>query len=74
MYLVRRYSIISQNDTQRLDAITKGPMNTRYSSAIDGITSIRAYAKEQYFIDKFMIDSDLNASAKFTYNGIARWY
>ena len=51
MHLIRRISIIGQNDAQRIESITKGPLNTRYSSAIDGITSIRAYKKEDYFID-----------------------
>ena len=73
MYLIRRYSIIAQNDSQRLESISKGPLNTRYSSAIDGITSIRAYDKRDYFIDGFMVDSDFNSHAKFTWNSLMRW-
>lgn len=72
-YLVRRFSITAQNDSQRVESMSKGPINTRYSSAIDGITSIRAYRKQDYFIRGFMRDSDLNSSAKFTYNAMTRW-
>ena len=73
VYLIRRWSIIAQNDTMRLDAMSRGPINTRYSSANDGITSIRAYKKYNHFIDGFMKDSDLNANTRFTYNGLTRW-
>jgi hypothetical protein len=49
-------------------------MSTKCSSVIYCITSIRVYAKEEYFIEKFMGDSDLNDSAKFAYNGVTRWF
>jgi ATP-binding cassette subfamily C (CFTR/MRP) protein 4 len=73
MYMIRRYSMTAQNDAQRLESMSKGPINTKYSSALDGITTIRAYQKQNYFIDSFMIDSDLNSAAKFTLNGLQRW-
>jgi len=73
MYLIKRYQRIALSDTQRIESISKGPVNTRYSSAIDGITTIRVYRKTKYFIDGFMRDSDLNASAKFTSNAVSRW-
>ena len=73
MFLIRRYTRLAQSDTQRIESISKGPINTRYSSALDGITSIRVYGRSQYYTEGFMHDSDLNASAKFTFNGVTRW-
>lgn len=73
IYLIRKWSITAQNDAQRLDAISKGPLNTRFSSINDGLTSIRAYKKHDYYEHGFMADSDLNSNAKFTYNGVSRW-
>lgn len=73
VYLVRKFSIFAQNDSMRLDAMSRGPINTRYSSANDGVTSIRAYKVHRYFIDGFMKDSDTNSNARFTYNGLSRW-
>jgi len=73
MLMIRRYSILAQNDSQRHDAMSKGPINTRYSSAIDGITSIRAYNRRDFFIDGFMKDCDLNAGARFCWSVVMRW-
>ncbi|CAI2362604.1 unnamed protein product [Moneuplotes crassus] len=73
MYFIRKWSIIAQNDAQRFESMSKGPLNTRFSSALDGITTIRAYKRTQYYTDKFIKDCDLNANAKFTLQGIKRW-
>mmetsp|Transcript_28056 Transcript_28056/g.32147 ORF Transcript_28056/g.32147 Transcript_28056/m.32147 type:complete len:81 (+) Transcript_28056:281-523(+) len=73
MYIVKRKSICPQNDLKRLDSVTKAPINTKFGSVLDGMTSIRLYKREDYFIEKFMADSDLNSNVLFTYQGIVRW-
>lgn len=72
-YYIRKYSITPQNDLKRYDSITKAPINTKLGSVLDGITSIRAYKKQDYFIEKFMKDVDTNANVLFTYQGVVRW-
>lgn len=72
-YLVRKYCIIAQNDCQRIEAVTKGPINTKLSSVIDGLSTIRAYGKQQYFIDIFTKDSDVNGAAMHSFFGVSRF-
>ena len=72
MFLIQRRCSLAQNETQRIDAITKGPINTKLGSVIDGLDTIRAYKKEQHFINKFIIDSDKNGNAMFMFFGISR--
>jgi enoyl-[acyl-carrier-protein] reductase (NADH) len=74
MYFIRKYQQLAQSDCQRIEAISKGPVNSRYTSAIDGITTIRVYHKEQYFYDSFLVESDINSSARFTLAGVIRWF
>lgn len=72
MYFLRKRSITAQNDTQRIEAVTKGPINTKLGSLIDGLSTIRAYQKQEYFVDKFVIDNDINGDAMFTFHGVSR--
>ena len=73
MYYIRKKSIIAQNDAIRLEGISKGPINSLYSSIIDGIFSIRIFKKQSFFKQKFLKELDKNASTKFTFNGLRRW-
>jgi ABC-type multidrug transport system fused ATPase/permease subunit len=73
VYIIWRTSITSQNDFKRYDSITKAPINTKFGSVLNGVTSIRAYNKQGYFIRKFMEDSDINWNVLFSYQGVARW-
>ena len=61
-YIIRRISINPQNDLKRLDSITKAPINTKFGSAIDGVTTIRLYKREEFFTNNFMNDLDANAN------------
>ena len=72
MYIVQKRCLLAQNDSQRIEAITKGPINTKLGSAIDGLDTIRAYHKEQFFVRGFMRDWDVNSNAMFMFYGISR--
>lgn len=72
MYFIRKRCIIAQNDSQRIEAITKGPVNTKLGSVIDGLGTIRAYKKQDFFVKNFMTDSDVNGDAMFTFFGVSR--
>ena len=49
-YLIRRRWIIAQNDSQRIESITKAPVNTKLGSVSDGMDTIRAFRKQDFFI------------------------
>ena len=72
MYIVQKICLLVQNESQRIDAITKGPINTKLGSAVDGLNSIRAYQKEDFFINGFINNIDSNGDAIFMFIGIAR--
>jgi len=74
MYFVRKYQRLAQVDCQRIESISKGPLNIRYASVIEGISSIRVYHLEQYFLEGFMVDSDINCAARFTLAGVTHWF
>ena len=73
MYILRKKQRLALLETQRIESSSKGPVNTKFSSAINGLKTIRAYNRTGMFIDQFMKGSDHNASAKFTYHAVARW-
>lgn len=41
---------------------------------IDGVTTIRVYHRENFFLEGFIVDSDINAAARFTLAGVTRWF
>ena len=47
-------------------------MNTKLSSVIDGLNTVRAYKKETYFTNGFAKASDINGTAIFTFYGVTR--
>ena len=69
----RRKHVSAIVNTQKLYAGSKGPINTKYSSAIDGIMTIRAYRQQKYFESEFLEAVDHNSSARFTFHGVLRW-
>jgi ABC-type multidrug transport system fused ATPase/permease subunit len=72
IYFIRNRCIIAQNDSQRIEAITKGPINTKLGSIIDGLSTVRAYGKQDFFVKNFMMDNDVNGNAMFTFHGVSR--
>lgn len=74
MYMLRKYQSLAQSDCQRIESISKGPVNSDYKTVIDGITSIRAYKMQKFFTDMFNVNSDINGAARFTLMGVTRWF
>ena len=67
MFLIKSYSIIGIIDSLRLDAITRSPINSMFSTSLNGLTTIRAYNKKRFFLKKFLDLVDTNGRAFFTY-------
>jgi ATP-binding cassette subfamily C (CFTR/MRP) protein 1 len=47
--LIQRYYIPGARELQRLEAVARSPVYTGFSEAVNGLTTIRAYAREVYF-------------------------
>lgn len=73
MVLVYKMAIRSSQDCQRYDAMTRSPVNSMFSASLNGLFTIRAYNREQFFLGHFLNLVDINGKAIFTYYATSRW-
>lgn len=73
LFMIKEYVINSQNHSQRMESITKSPINTRFSSVASGLITIRAYKQEEMFENMIFKDADTNSDAAFTYMSCFRY-
>ena len=62
MYFVRRSNYLPGQILEWLESEARGSLNTRFSSVLDEIITVRAYKKQDYFMRKYFDDSDIVAS------------
>jgi ABC-type multidrug transport system fused ATPase/permease subunit len=70
---LQRYYIPSARELQRIESITRSPIYSKFSEALAGVATIRAYRREDYFTaasDELM---ELNAYAFVTQRAAAAW-
>lgn len=60
-------------ELQRLDAISRSPIQAHTSETLVGLTTIRAYKQSERFIDSAHAYIDANTRAVFAYTSVARW-
>ena len=63
----------SSVDLQRLDAISRSPLQTMLSEVMDGAVTIRVFGQSQNFTDKFFVNMDSNNSAMLTFIAAHKW-
>ncbi len=51
LLLPQRYYIPSARELQRIESVTRSPIYSKFSEALAGVATIRAYRKETYFTD-----------------------
>jgi ABC-type multidrug transport system fused ATPase/permease subunit len=61
-YLLLHYRK-SGSDLQRLDAVSRSPMQAMVSEALDGSSTIRVFNQQQTFFSRFHTAVDVNSSA-----------
>ena len=74
IYIVRRTNYLPGQMLEWLDSEARGPLNTRFSSVLDGLVSIRAYKKQGYFMERYYHDSDIIASVALSHYGANTWF
>lgn len=69
---MKRASIVLL-EAQRMDSVVRGPVHSLFTYLINGLVSIRAYEKVDFFRRQFMNESELSANVSFTYFSVNRW-
>jgi len=61
------------NDLQRLDALSRSPVQAMLSEALDGAAAIRVFVQTTNFTEKFYSVVDQNSSALLCFVSAQRW-
>merc|ERR1712166_1307170 len=74
LYLVfMHYYRMTGPDLQRIDALSRSPMQSMVSECLEGSTSIRVFQQDGKFIRRFEGIVDVNSSALLNYVSVQRW-
>ena len=56
-----------------MDSMVRGPIHSLFAMGLNGLVSIRAYDKVDFFKGQFLNESELSANVTFTYAVANRW-
>ena len=79
LFVMVLYAIIllyfrrSAADLQRLDAVSRSPIQALLSEGLDGATTIRVFQKESFFLSKFLQSLNTNSSAMMNFIAAQNW-
>jgi len=74
MYLLFMYYYrLTGPDLQRIDALSRSPLQSMVSECLEGSTSIRIFHQDSNFMRKFEAIVDVNSSALLNYVAVQRW-
>lgn len=63
----------SGSDLQRLDAVSRSPIQAMVSEGLDGGAAIRLYRQQQTFVKRFQTAVDVNGAALLNFITAQRW-
>ena len=69
VWIVRRFVTFTLQSLEWLESFYRGPINTKLSSIVDGLMTVRAYCKQQYFLEEFLRESDKVSWISLTFYG-----
>ena len=72
MYCVFKYTVNVMIQSQRMDSIYRGPLNSGLSHIVIGLVSVRAYERIDHFRNKFIDDLEKSCNVTFTYFTVNR--
>eukprot|EP01113_Clastostelium_recurvatum_P049085 TRINITY_DN9039_c0_g1_i5.p1 TRINITY_DN9039_c0_g1~~TRINITY_DN9039_c0_g1_i5.p1 ORF type:complete len:716 (+),score=138.89 TRINITY_DN9039_c0_g1_i5:65-2149(+) len=71
---IQRYYVATSRELKRLDAISRSPIYTQFSETLAGLSTIRAYARVDAFIEENKAGKvDYNTRAYFASSVANRW-
>lgn len=72
-YYVMKRASQAMVEAQRLDSVVRGPIHSLFAMVVNGLISIRAYDKLDFFKEQFLNESELSCNVTFTYVVTNRW-
>ena len=69
----KRYFVATSRQLARMDSITKSPIYSHFSETIAGVSTLRAYACQDRFVEKMQRNMDENNIYVFVTNFADRW-
>lgn len=54
MIYIKKQTGVCQQEAQRMDSIYRGPIHSSFTNVVNGLVSLRAYERLDFFRDKFM--------------------
>jgi ATP-binding cassette subfamily C (CFTR/MRP) protein 1 len=71
--VLQRYYIPTARELQRLESVTRSPIYSKFSEALAGVATIRAYRREAHFTTASDALMELNAAAFVSQRAAAGW-
>ena len=71
--LALKFSMAASTESLRLDAMSRSPVNSLFSTTLESLVTIRAYRREEHMNRKFQHLVDQSGRAYFTYIAVIRW-
>lgn len=59
-YFLRKHYVLALHQTSRLEKITNSPLVSGFTTAVNGLTTIRAFKQENYFLERQALLLDEN--------------
>ncbi|KAJ3276362.1 Multidrug resistance-associated protein 4 [Terramyces sp. JEL0728] len=72
-YYLRKYYITTSRQVKRIEATTRSPVYSSFSTTLEGLSVIRAFSAEERFKSMFFLDQNTNTRMFFTYLSTGRW-
>ncbi len=60
-------------DLQRIDAVSRSPIQAMLAEGLDGSATIKVFRKRGFFMEKFQSAADINSSAVLNFISAQRW-
>ena len=70
---VRNKYLINSIEIKRLEAISRSPIYVDFSSALEGLVTLRGYKLEKATVKSFQKQLDINTRAWFSFLMVSRW-
>ena len=73
-YRIQKYYLKTQRETVRLENITNSPIVSGFTSAVNGVGTIRAYNLEQEFLHNQIQKVDTNKRMRMGREALESWF